>query len=278
MIDEFIQQELRAHFNPEGSPLRKHQLKLLELLKAFDSICQQHGIRYWLSSGNCLGAVRHGGFIPWDDDVDVEMLRKDYDLLLKSFSENEDYAIQTHDNDLFYAAAYAKFRDKHSVIDEHAYGFTDNYADKKYKYRGVYIDVFCIEMTNKFLCHLSQYFSSRIIHLASITDQNNRYSLLLYRVSKSFFFYLLSFFRIIDRIIPGKRLRHAYGEGFYTNERDKRDIFPIKRTHFEYLELPIPNDADSYLKRIYGDYWAIPPLEMIRKPHVVKVDYLDNDS
>ena len=66
--------ELRQRYNPEGSLLRRHQLRMLEILKEIDRICQKHRIDYWLSSGTLLGAVRHGGFIPWDDDLDIEMV------------------------------------------------------------------------------------------------------------------------------------------------------------------------------------------------------------
>ena len=78
MIDYTTQLKLRQQFNPDGSPLRQLQIRLLDLLRFFDDFCNEHGIKYWLSSGTCLGAIRHGGFIPWDDDVDVEMLDEDY--------------------------------------------------------------------------------------------------------------------------------------------------------------------------------------------------------
>lgn len=74
MIANDIQSSLRERFNPDGSDLRRYQMRLLEILLFIDSVCRKHGINYWLSSGTCLGAVRHGGFIPWDDDIDVEML------------------------------------------------------------------------------------------------------------------------------------------------------------------------------------------------------------
>ena len=74
--------DLRARFNPDGSLLRCQQLRMLEMLEAFDDICRRHHIRYWLSSGTALGCARHQGFIPWDDDLDVEMLREDYVRLL----------------------------------------------------------------------------------------------------------------------------------------------------------------------------------------------------
>lgn len=83
MIDFKTQEALRAKFNPDGSNLRKMQLRMLDMLKYIDKICREHNIKYWLSSGTCLGAVRHGGFIPWDDDCDIELLRKDYKKLIK---------------------------------------------------------------------------------------------------------------------------------------------------------------------------------------------------
>ena len=74
---------LRERFNPEGSILRRQQLRMLELLDAVDCICKKHNIPYWLSSGTLIGAARHNGFIPWDDDLDIEILRSDYLRLIK---------------------------------------------------------------------------------------------------------------------------------------------------------------------------------------------------
>ena len=74
---QYSNEELRARFNPEGSLLWKHQQRMVELLLAFDAICKRHHIRYWLIGGTLIGAARHQGFIPWDDDMDVQMLRED---------------------------------------------------------------------------------------------------------------------------------------------------------------------------------------------------------
>lgn len=68
-------------FTPEE--LRKWQLKLLEILVYFRDFCNEHNLRFWLAAGTCLGAVRHKGFIPWDDDLDVQMPREDYDKLIE---------------------------------------------------------------------------------------------------------------------------------------------------------------------------------------------------
>ena len=81
------QEALRARFNPDGSLLRQQQQRMLELLIEVDRICKKHHITYWLSCGTLLGAARHKGFIPWDDDLDIEMLLPDYKRLLKVLPE-----------------------------------------------------------------------------------------------------------------------------------------------------------------------------------------------
>ena len=75
--------ELRQRYNPDGSLLRRQQLRMLDILVEVDRICKKHHIEYWLSSGTLIGALRHNGFIPWDDDLDIEMMRKDYLRLLE---------------------------------------------------------------------------------------------------------------------------------------------------------------------------------------------------
>ena len=70
-----------SYFNPEGSILRKHQMKMVDILCVIDKICKKHKINYWLSSGTLLGAVRHQGFIPWDDDLDIAMPIDDFEQL-----------------------------------------------------------------------------------------------------------------------------------------------------------------------------------------------------
>ena len=66
-----------SHYNPEGSTLRRAQLRMLEILKVVDDICTKHDIQYTLDGGTLIGAVRHGGFIPWDDDIDINVTRED---------------------------------------------------------------------------------------------------------------------------------------------------------------------------------------------------------
>ena len=84
-------------YNPEGSELRRMQRKMLEILDAFDAICRKHSINYWLACGTLLGARRHGGFIPWDDDLDVTILLSDYKKLVSVLKEELPRQFKTSD-------------------------------------------------------------------------------------------------------------------------------------------------------------------------------------
>ena len=76
------QEALRKRYNPDGSKLRHDQLELLEMLQFLAEICKRHNIRWWLTAGTLLGAARHGGSIPWDDDIDLSITRDNFERLL----------------------------------------------------------------------------------------------------------------------------------------------------------------------------------------------------
>lgn len=262
MIDEKIQQELRARFNPEGSILRKHQLVMLDLLKHFDAICKEHDIKYWLSSGTCLGAIRHGGFIPWDDDLDVEMLREDYLKFEKVFKETDDYVLQTYKNDPYYVVPYAKLRNKNTKITEHG-------QDLKYKYKGIYIDVFVLEKTPKTLSKIYCRLAWDLLLFGSKPTLNF--------IGRAFFFaskFLLHKSIPITRFLfghlKGNKLRHTYGSGFTQNPRQLEWIFPLSKATFEDCEFPVPQNCDAYLGKMYRNYMHLPDLSRIR-PHIVDI-------
>ena len=96
------QESLREEYNPEGSELRRLQLRMLDMLVVVDEICRRHDIPYWIEGGTLLGAVRHEGFIPWDDDLDIALMKKDYVRLLKCLKEElpAQYRLQTHETDI----------------------------------------------------------------------------------------------------------------------------------------------------------------------------------
>lgn len=262
MIDKETQERLRAKYNPNGSPLRCHQLKLVEMLNYLDEVCRKHNISYWLSSGTCLGAVRHGGFIPWDDDMDVEMMREDYLRLLDVFKETDNYVIQTWKNDHYYNTVFGKMRDKHSVV-----------YDSLYKYQGIFIDLFALEYTKEWGSYMLHHLPcmSRPYEFCK-KHRNNKWlfklGTLVFNLTKLIHFGLIPATRVICKPLRGKQLRHQYGVGFIKKIRNESDIFPLTGMLFEGRVFPVPGNYDGYLTKIYGDWRKLPPEEEQQAPHV----------
>lgn len=265
MIDSAENNKLRERFNPEGSLLRQHQLRMLEMLKYIDQICKKHNIKYWLCSGTLIGAVRHGGFIPWDDDVDIEMLREDYKKFVKVMADEPqiDYVLQTHETDKGYFYPYAKLRDLHSKLDE------KNPFDS-FKFQGVYIDIFIMEHSSSLL--LSRI--SAFIHgkMMSIFIKQNTFSELSFFLVHNFLF---SIFRYFAKLTSRKELRHTFGTYFF-KPRYLKDIFPLTILNFEGSDFYVPKNYHAYLSKIYGDYNMLPNLDGIKK-HVLKLELFDQN-
>lgn len=117
------------------------QKKELEILNAFTKVCEEHGLRYFADGGTAIGAVRHKGFIPWDDDIDVLMPREDYDKLAslkEPFGKNSKYFIQTYKTDPCYPLHFMKIRDSSTTFIENVYtAIRMNH--------GVWIDIFPLD-------------------------------------------------------------------------------------------------------------------------------------
>ncbi len=259
-MDEFIDNKmLRGRFNPDGSLLRQHQLRMLAMLKYVDGICRKHGIKYWLSSGTLIGAVRHGGFIPWDDDLDIEMLRDDYKKLRKIlYKEKSSYVLQTHKTDSNYFAPYGKLRDLHSYIKEE----TSN--DINYRYHGVYIDIFIMEPSSSlFLTKSSLFLQEKILFTPNVKIKDT-FIRRLYFPTAYFVLYKLMFplFRLLSQWKAGGQLRHTFGSCLL-KPREVKDIFPLTEMLFENYSFPVPGNYDAYLTKIYGDYMRLPDLDSI---------------
>ena len=119
--------------------LRQAQLVMTRMFKIIDYICREHHLRYWMCSGTLLGAVRHQGFIPWDDDLDICMIREDYDRFIQIAQQElpSDLFLQTRETDpnYDYLALPCKIRDKKSLI------ISTGIEKKKYQ-MGLFIDIF----------------------------------------------------------------------------------------------------------------------------------------
>lgn len=262
-------EDLRS-YNPEGSELRKLQLKMLGILNVVTSVADKHNIPYWLSGGTLLGAIRHGGFIPWDDDIDIELLLPDYKKLLKILKTElpSDLYLQTP-SDKGYRLLFSKVRDRHSVVFEE-----DDHLDK-YSEKGIYIDIFPEEISYCTLKNIVDFFYGRSYRRIKRGRPFSSLSF-FYEYTVSLFLYplgwvLMWFARIICMITKPDNILHSYGIGNSTNH-NACYMFPVGKVVFEGKTFSAPKDTDTYLKNQYGDYMKIPPPDK-RATHLLKVEY-----
>ena len=253
MLDDFTQKELREKYNPEGSILRKHQMRILDIMTEVDKICRRHNLKYWMCSGTLLGAVRHKGFIPWDDDIDIEMEISDYKKLLEILpKELPDWlALQTNDTDHGYFLTFAKVRDLHSRLAEHGN------PDRIFKYQGVYIDIFPIEQSNEFLRRIGR----KLWMVSDYISKNDAYDdakkiRKIHRMMQWNLHKVIPALRALAKVMP-TRFYYGFGTQFHI-ERKKEFVFPVKEMEFEERRFFAPCDSDSFLRAQFGDYWKLP--------------------
>ena len=262
---------LRQRFNPDGSLLRRQQMRMLEILLEVDKICKKHNIRYWLSSGTLIGAMRHDGFIPWDDDLDIEMMRSDYLRLMKVLPAElpEWLALQNDETDSNYFYFYAKVRDRRSrMLEQNGY-------DRLWKEQGIYIDIFPMErhpiwmhkLTEKTVGHMY-----KIWRTSTDDEKAIRSVRRIFNFNNRFFFPCLR--AILSQFTFGSKvITSGMGIPFH-NPRYVEEIFPLATHVFEGCQLPVPHDADAHLRHIFGDYMQLPNLDKLA-PHVGKLEFFD---
>ncbi len=267
-IDFDLQEQLRQRFNPDGSMLRRQQLRMLELLLEVDRICRKHHISYWLSSGTLIGAARHGGFIPWDDDLDIEMMLPDYRRLMAILPQElpNTMALQTHQTDPSYFFCYAKVRDRRSILNE------GNNYDRVWREQGIYIDIFPMEKQRLWVHKLSE---ATIGHMYKVwrTSTDDRKALrTVQRIFNLNVRWLHPAYRVLNRLLGGHIITSGLGIPYH-NPRLEADIFPLSTLSFEGYDLPVPHDYDHHLRLIYGDYMQLPDLNSISS-HVSRLEFL----
>lgn len=259
-----------SHYNADGTELRKLQLKMLNILVVVTDICKKHNLPYWISGGTLLGAKRHGGFIPWDDDIDIELMRKDYKKLLKILPKElpTDLYLQTP-KEKSYRLRFSKVRDKNSTI----YSEEENMAS--YTHKGVFIDIFSEEFSYLWLKNFVDFFYGRAFRRykrgKAFTSFQYFYEYSISLLMLPFGHLLKWIARTICTITKPKNVLHSYGIGNSTNHNASY-MFPLSQIQFEGREFSAPKDINVYLKNQYGDYMSIPS-EQNRPSHFTQVKY-----
>lgn len=252
-------QTLQNRYNPEGSKLRKNQEELLEMLIDLAAICKEHNIQWWLSSGSLLGAARHEGFIPWDDDIDITMFRRDFKRLQRIMHklESEKYVYQSMRSDIEYTNLYGKFRKREGLA------LTTGKRHQYLKYKGQFIDIFSIEKTSYFASRASKVIYDILQHPTAYIKIKWLRRTMVRFVEFLCLFIINPILRVIGLINPRKEYHYALGMAWPKSTFFIKDILPLTTTKFEGMDMPVPKDMDAYLTNVYGDWRKMPTEEAI---------------
>lgn len=253
----------------------------LEILDAVDFVCKRLNIRYFLIGGTLLGAVRHKGFIPWDDDIDIGMLRSDYNRFLNE-AQNllpEYLFLQTFKTDRYYPNNFAKIRNsKTTFIEKTLKNIKINH--------GVYIDVFPLDnypdtfFREKFL---SFQLLAATIRINEIFFCDNPSSSIKLKIAR--FFSRIIYPNYSKAVLARERLICSQKKTTlvrnYGGAWGKREIFPANyfnefcKMSFEGRNFWVPKMYHEILSQMYGDYMTPPPVEKRVAHHYTEVIDLD---
>lgn len=246
--------------------IKKIQETEFDILQKIEHICKEHDITYFAVGGSVLGAVRHQGFIPWDDDIDIAMPRKDYEKFLRYAAEelSEGYFLQTfftEKNSPFYFTKVRKDNTK----------FVECYLRDLDIHHGIFVDIFpfdnvpdndVIKKLHYKLCRLAShlFLSKSLITVRSSETENNAgyktfirklLHILLLPVPKALLF------RFLDRSVQMFNNRECKEISHIVRKRLRiklEDLYPLTELPFGEMIIPVPKNYDAYLTSQYGDY------------------------
>lgn len=246
---------------------RKLQLRILDIVKDVDKICRENDIDYYILYSSALGAIRHQGFIPWDDDFDIGMTFDNYvkflEICEKKLDKNK-YYVQTPEKEKNYYLSFSKIRDIRTTLIEEGNENIDIV-------RSVYIDVFpLVGIPNNKIKERILKINRAFMLSANMNVINNKFLRCIFDI-------ILKIFgrRKILKYTTKRCFKYntndceywcsiADGDGYIQN-KIKREIYgKPKYVKFEDIMLPVPENTDKYLKNIYGDYMKIPSEEQIK--------------
>lgn len=259
-------ESLRQKYNPEGSQMRELQHRMLNMLLYLDEVCKKLNIPYYIDGGTCLGAVRHEGFVPWDDDLDVVIDQKYYDRLCDYLINNPhpDFVLQNRQTDNNYYWGWAKLRDRNSESKYIGNDITILYQEKILKYTGVAIDLFVY--SDHVIPWLSKLVHGihRRINLQYLVGRHKIMADVLYFIC---FIILKPIANVMGLLFSDRKtIAHDYlsNNSFHRFQKDK--VYPLAPIEFEGHTFMAPHDTDYFLKTLYNNYMCVPP-ESARHHH-----------
>ena len=269
----------------EAELSRLHEIEL-DILKEIIRICEDNQLTYFTFAGTTLGAVRHGGFIPWDDDLDIGLLREDYEKLIKLAPPalREGYFLQHFSTEKNTATYFSKVRkDGTEFVEEHT-------KDVK-EHHGIWVDIMPFDRVpvdererrahRKKISFWEQLFIAKTVWKASDFHGANK-KWLLTCVRTCLHILLLPIprrvlFRKLDRVCQKYNQTDSpmvAFRGSQISECEIGDILPVQQHPFEDITVSVPHDADKVLRINYGNYMELPPVEkrVGHAPYLLKFD------
>lgn len=263
------------------SQLRKLQLCQLHVLEEIDRICEENGLVYYLAGGSALGAVRHGGFIPWDDDLDIAMYRYDYEQFQKIIQSqySEKYFLQSPQTDPNYPRVIAKIRLNGTVQQEQGLEGTGCHS-------GICVDVFPIDYVKR-STGPEMWLRGKIVRLCfayqtvRCGSNNGRHM----KAKKAFAWVpalipaswidrLMTYVCVKDNQKP-RPYSTIFLSGYgWKRQTHRSDTFGSgKMVQFEGRAFRAPADIDAFLRKIYGNYMVPPPPERRISHNLTRINF-----
>ena len=255
-----------------------HEVEV-EILDEIDRVCKQYDIKYFFVGGTLLGAVRHKGFIPWDDDIDIAMLREDYNKFIKVCLDDkvlsEKYFLHSSETDKNYWLPYIKVRKNTTTfcekdlinVNTHKGIFVDifPYDNVKYRFsiflkiRGLVVrSIIQTIFVKKKICKFNECHNKKIVFLMQFLPSKMLIKLRNYLMLK-------------DNNKNAKEITAFCGAyNIIAETLKKEEIFPLQEISFEKKKYPCYKNTNYYLKKIYGDYMTLPK-KSNRKAHMPEI-------
>lgn len=268
--------------------LKKLQSIELGILKDFIEICDKNDLDYFLVGGSAIGAVRHQGFIPWDDDIDVAMTRKDYDKFLKIAAEeySDRYNIVNNEVNPDFPLMNTRWSLKGTQF------VPEDFKDVKGDF-GIFLDIFCQDnmpddekefkkqgtrawLWGKFLVLSGvkkpvlymKGWKKKVMRVACYIGY---YVLRVLHLKPRFFYNHAKKWMLKYEDENTKRLGYMFDPNRFTSVLNRDEIFPTREVPFEDIKVKVPNNVDKYLTRRFGDYMQLPKEEdrHIHPPYIL---------
>lgn len=245
------------------------QNKILQIMQYIDEFCRENEITYWLMGGSALGAKRHGGFIPWDDDLDIFMTVEEYNRFRELFEKKGD-------KERFYLQEQGAIDGmvRKPKLRMNGTTYIESGIENLHMHHGIFVDIFLLHhCPDKLWKQKKQYLWSKYIVLKALSNQK-------YKKRTGGVQLVLSIVRLFPKNFLLKKAYkelyrydgeetnwycHFVGKPMFSNGRYRKDIFvPEKMVQFETLKLPAPGKLEEFLQIRYGDYMKVPSQDKMK--------------